>query len=695
MSEEPQEKQCCCGKNKPAEPLEPTENIEKKPETFAPSCCSARCSSEDKQEPQNGFQRFLAVFETVRARLILAVLSGICVLYSGLGLWEGVIPFDPAWGAILLSGTPLLWGAVVSLWNRHITAEVLVSTAILATIYTNEIFAGGEVAFIMSLGHLLENWTIKRARAGIEKLLQLTPRTARRISGETQEEIIDTAAVRSGDVLRVLPGESIPVDGRILSGDTSIDQQLLTGEPLPVDKSAGDEVFAGTINRFGAFTMQATKVGEDSSLARMIRLVREAEMQKAPMERITDRWASILVPTAILTAVIVGLLTGEILRAVTILVVFCPCSLVLATPTAIVAAIGNAARYGILVRSGAVLELLGKITTIAFDKTGTLTEGKPQLGAVETLSGSSGKRWNEEPLLTLAATVEQYSDHPISKCITEAARAKGLKLSEHCRESRIAPGQGMVGKVDFSSNDKNGEARISTVLLGNEKMLRENGISLDENAKTKAEAHLNEGATLVWIAVDAELCGFISITDSLRAEAAETVRELQKENINVLLLTGDHSQAARSIAEKAGVSEVHSELLPEEKQRIIAEKESRREITAMIGDGINDAPALKTASVGIAMGKIGSDLAVEAADIALIGDDISRIPFLVRLSRRTVKTIIGNICLSMGINFVAIILATTGLITPGIGALVHNAGSLLVVFNASLLLGLRWEKGGK
>lgn len=695
MSLETEKKPCCCKSRSEIEPEKPVEsesppesccsrktgvNSKNSPES---ACCSVR-ENQVKEEPSTAWERFLTTMKSVRMQLILATISGLSLLYSFFGAWEGVFAFHPAWIAIVVSGTPLIWGALKALRNRRITAGVLVSTAIVATIITGEIFAGGEVAFIMMLGHLLENWTIKRARAGIEKLVQLTPRTARKIvpEGDSEREIlVDASEVRTGEVLRVLPGESVPVDGIILSGDTSIDQQLLTGEPLPVDKSAGEDVFAGTINRFGSFTMKATKVGEDSSLARMIQLVREAEMKKAPMERITDKWASILVPVAILTAVLVGIFTQDIKRAVTILVVFCPCSLILATPTAIVAAIGNAARYGILVRSGAVLEQLGKITAIAFDKTGTLTEGRPRLQVVKPLSSS----WTEDSLLNLAGSLEQFSDHPLSQCITEAVKSRGIPLNRKIEETRVVPGQGITGSLL-----ENGSEPIR-IFIGNEKMLRENGVDLPESARNQSEPFILEGASVVWIALGSELCGFLSITDSLRDNAAKTVADLKNEGIDVLLLTGDHSRAANSIAEKVGITEVHSELLPEDKQRIVAAREDSPKITAMIGDGINDAPALKAANIGIAMGKIGSDIAIEAADIALIGDDISRIPFLVELSKKTIRTILSGICISMSINFIAIGLAATGKIDPVLGALIHNVGSVVVVFNASLLLTHRWK----
>ena len=667
---------CCCNAGQSEEKIIP------KPiatPALEPSmcCCAVRTSAED--DPLNKAElsvreKFHSAYTSTTGRLIVAVISGAALLASL--FCKEILPFDPAWIAIILSGTPLFIEAFHSIRNRKIGAEVLVSTAIIATIITEEYLAGGEVAFIMSLGHLLENWTIRRARAGMEKLIKLRPQTARLVDGDT-ETMIDAKNVQVGNVIRVLPGESIPVDGVIITGNTSIDQQVLTGESIPVDKGADDEVFAATVNRFGAFTMKATKVGEDSSIAKMIRLVRVAEAQKAPIERITDKAASILVPVAILTAILVGLFTHDVMRGVTILVVFCPCSLVLATPTAIIAAIGNAARYGILIRSGEVLEQLGKVKVIAFDKTGTLTLGQPVLQTAQPVADSL----DVDSLLTLAASLEQSSDHPLSRCVVKAANVKQLKLTP-CEESQIVPGRGVVGKIDSQTS----------LLVGNEKMMNENGVVIRPENLSEAEKHTDRGETVVWVAKNGELVGFLTISDTVRKSASGTISQLLNENIDVMLLTGDNSRAANSIAGGVGITKIYSELLPEDKQRIISESQRSGKPVAMIGDGINDAPALKTANVGIAMGKIGSDLAIEAADIALVGDDVSRVPFLVRLSKKTIRTILQNITLSMSINFVAVILAAFGVLNPMLGALVHNLGSLLVVANASLLLSVKFSR---
>lgn len=661
-------------------------------ETKASSCC---CLS--AREPQEPVHAAVLFYEAIEPYLIL--LSGLALAASFFHWTENFLPFDPSWLAILISGSPVFYRAFQVLRHGRISVDVLIGTAISATIvaeymfpsssgHHSYIFAGGEVAFIMALGHLLEEWTVSRARAGIENLVKMTPQTARRMVGEVESEI-PASEVRQDDLLRVLPGETIPVDGEIVQGNSSVDQSLITGESLPVDRFVGDAVFGGTINRFGSFSMRATSVGEDSSLARMIRLVREAEQKKAPMERIADRWATWLVPAALITAVLVGLVTYGLLapasgaaeealrRAVTILVVFCPCSLVLATPTAVIAAIGNASHHGILIRSGEALERFARTDVLAFDKTGTLTVGEPQLMSSQPFD----PRYDSNGLLALAASVETLSEHPIASCIVSAATEKGLELNQSS-DFEMFPGEGIsVQLVGIVEEDR--------VFVGNDRLLRRFEIEPSDFQKSQADLRFRQGETVVWVAVGDRVIGLLSIADSVRSTTKDSIRQIRDSGIDVVLLTGDNERAAKNIAEISGIAEVRSDLLPTGKVDIIEELARKGTHVGMVGDGLNDAPALKMAEVGIAMGKVGSDLAIDAADIVLIGDDIARLPFLIRLARKTKKTIIGNICLSMGINVIAIVLATTGVMGPVVGALVHNAGSVFVVLNASLLLNVR------
>ncbi len=585
------------------------------------------------------------------------------------------LPFDAAWIAIILCGIPIILEAVIGLVTEFdIKADVLVSIALIASVVIGEDFAAGEVAFIMQLGALLEDLTVAKARAGIEKLVKLTPRTAR-VLRDGKEILLPAEQVSVGDQLRVLPGETIPVDGHIVSGQTSIDQSVMTGESMPVDKGPGDQVSSGTVNQFGVFEMTASKVGEDSSIQRMIRLVQSADAGKAKIVGLADRWATWIVVIALSSAAITWLVTGEIIRAVTILVVFCPCALILATPTAIMAAIGNATRHGFLVREGDALERLSQVTRIAFDKTGTLTFGQPHVVDVQCLEEDS----SPEQLYAWAAGAELRSEHPLGKAIVRCYSEERQAQPPQPEEFQMLPGRGVKAVVQGQE-----------ILAGNPELLTEEGVSLSEDIRQAAAKHLSQGCTVVYLAVSGRAAGFLALADTLRPDAPHTIAQVKAAGVIPVLLTGDHSEAAKNIAEQLSLTEVRANCLPQDKLDYIGECQNRNEPVCMIGDGINDAPALKKAQVGIAMGGIGSDIAVDAADIALVNDDIREIPHLLRLSKRMMRVIKYNLTFSMALNFLAIILAMTGILNPVVGALVHNAGSVFVIVHSAFLL--RWRK---
>ncbi len=606
----------------------------------------------------------------IKKDVTLLVISGIAVLLSLFGVRP--FPFDMAWVAILLCGVPIILEAAIGLITAFdIKADVLVSLALIASVAIGEDFAAGEVAFIMQLGALLEEITVARARAGIEKLVHLTPQTAR-VLQDGRETILPAEQVRVGDVLRVLPGETVPVDGVITAGQTSIDQAVMTGESLPVDKAPGDEVSSGTVNQFGAFEMRASKVGEDSSIQRMIRLVQSADAGKAKIVGLADRWATWIVVIALSAAAITWLVTTEIIRAVTILVVFCPCALVLATPTAIMAAIGNATRHGFLVREGDALERLSRVKRVAFDKTGTLTYGAPEVVAVE-----AAPPFDRETVYRLAAGAEQLSEHPLGKAIARCwGKEHGQPLPQPAGFTML-PGRGVSAQVE-------GRA----LLAGNPQLLAEHGVPMEETPE--AQRRREEGCTLTYVAVDGQFAGTIALSDTLREESAAMVAQLTRLGVRPVLLTGDHENAAQAIAGRLGIGEVRANCLPEDKLTAIGGYQKSGELVCMMGDGINDAPALKKAEVGIAMGGVGSDIAVDAADIALVDDEVKELPHLIALSRRMMTTIKVNMSFSMALNFLAILLAMTGILNPVVGALVHNAGSVLVIANSALLL--KWRK---
>ncbi len=582
------------------------------------------------------------------------------------------LPFDPAWLTIAISGYPLVYEAALRLWKGRgmgrISSALLITMAMGAAIGIGDLFAAAEVALIMAIGEMMEKQTTNRAKRGIEKLLSLVPAMARRLE-DGKEVMVPLGEVRVGDRLRIIPGEHIPVDGKIIFGETSIDQSLVTGESMPVEKKKGDSVFCGTLNYLGTADIVAEKVGNDSSIAQMIRMVREAEARKAPAERMADKAASYFVPLALVLSVLTYFFTGDMMRAVTILVVFCPCALVLATPTAIMAAIGQAARHGIIIKSGESLEKLGDVNTIAFDKTGTLTHGKPEVTGVISFDSAI----SEEKLLQLAATVESRSEHPLGKAVCRYALSKeisGRTLSDF----HMTPGRGIEATVE--------EGRV---VCGSAAFMEEMGFSISGEQRNQIHGWENKGKAVVLVACGEKVIGLLGLSDVVKTEARSIVEKLQEMKIRIVLLTGDNGKTARYFAALAGIVHVFADLLPHDKVNRIRSMESEKRKVCMVGDGINDAPALKTADVGIAMGRLGSDIAVDAADIVLLSDDISKLPYLKRLAKETISTIKLSISLSMVINLLAVACSIMGLLTPTTGALVHNAGSCFVIFLAAML----------
>lgn len=609
----------------------------------------------------------------IKKDIVYLVVSGFALLVS---IFDFIpLPFDAAWIAIIFCGIPIILEAIIGLITAFdIKADVLVSIALIASVIIGEDFAAGEVAFIMQLGALLEDLTVAKARAGIEKLVHLTPQTARIMNGK-HERIVPAQQVKVGDILRVLPGETVPVDGVILSGQTSINQAVMTGESLPVDKAAGDDVSSGTVNQFGSFDMKATKVGEDSSIQRMIRLVQSADAGKAKIVGIADRWATWIVVIALTAAALTWLITEEIIRAVTILVVFCPCALVLATPTAIMAAIGNATKHGFLIREGDALERLSTVSMIAFDKTGTLTYGIPEVVKVKSYMNE----YPEEKLYALTAAAEQRSEHPLGKAIVRCYQKDKQELLLQNEQFQMLPGRGVLAFVG-------GEE----IIAGNRELLSESDVLLNEALMKETDSYRSQGCTIIFVAIQRKLAGFLALSDALRPESAGMIQNIDSLGVQPVLLTGDNDLAAQAISEKLQIREVHANCLPEDKLTWIDTYQKKKESICMIGDGINDAPALKKADVGIAMGGVGSDIAVDAADIALVDDEVKEIPHLLALSRRMMTTIKCNLTFSMVLNFLAIILAIGGILNPVVGALVHNAGSVLVIINSAILL--KWRK---
>jgi heavy metal translocating P-type ATPase len=614
------------------------------------------------------------LYMTILAGLFL-LLDGIPHLietFGGQSPFQNIFPFESSWVTVIICGFPLVYLSIRRIvYNKgisKISSALLISMAMFAAVAIGDIFAAGEVAFIMALGALLEEATTERAKKGLKKLISLAPVKGRKIQ-DNKEKMISVESIQSGDYLRILPGETIPVDGRIINGETTVDQSIMTGESIPVDKTIDDDVFGGTINCFGAIDIIATKVGEDSSIQKMIQLIRNAEQKQAPIQRIADTVASRLVPIALMIACIGYLITGNIIVGVTVLVVFCPCALVLATPTAVMAAIGQATKHGVIIKSGEILETMGKVDTMAFDKTGTLTRG--QLAVQSILAVDTD--YSETDILQLAASAEAKSEHPIGKAIVSHAIEQDLEILDTTSFTMFV-GKGIIAVI-----------KGRELYCGNERFLEEHNIIVSESIQQAINVYRSEGKVSVIIADREHIIGIITLSDTMRNDVINMISAISSLDMTTVLLTGDSEEAATYIGKKSGVSEIHAELLPGEKVSIIEALQGKHHKVCMVGDGINDAPAMKTADVSIAMGTIGSDIAIETADIALMSDDLSKIPYIKRLSDATIKTIKFSIALSMAINCIAIILSLLEVLTPTTGALVHNVGSCLVVLIAARL----------
>ena len=610
--------------------------------------------------------------------ILFIVISIISVILSliGANLWR----FDLIWIAVIFCGFPIFKEAIIGLYTEFdIKADVLVSIAIISSILIGELFAAGVIAIIMAIGGFLEEYTVSKTKAGIEKLIDLSPTKGTLIKNynlDSETELVVPAdLIRVGDILKVVPGEIIPVDGVIISGESSIDQSVMTGESIPIDKVVGDEVFSGTINLYGSFVMRATKKGEDSSLQKLIKLVESANPENAEVVKAADKWATFIVVIAFTCAILTLIFTGEIIRAVTILVVFCPCALVLATPTAIMASIGNLTKVGILVKEGISIEKLAKVNQIIFDKTGTLTYGKPVVTNVIPYDGNLDDNLNmggndgvsEKDLIYLLASLESLSEHPLAKSIVKYYKENYDESLEKVSNFDMIIGKGVKAYLNGSK-----------LYAGNEEFLNSSDIEIPKDfVGENISEYLNLGATAIYLAKDENLLGAVLLSDILRDDASDLINQLDKLGVSSTLLTGDNKNAAENIASNVGINDLKYNCLPEDKISKIREFQSTNKKVAMIGDGINDAPALRQADIGISMGGVGSDISIEASDVCLVSDDIKYIPHLLALSRKTIRTINIGIGFALGLNIIATAMAAFGYLGPIGGAFVHNIGSVI------------------
>jgi len=612
-----------------------------------------------------------------RSEMMKALYPGLLLVTILVSLLPGQkesLGFDFAVIPMLAGGAYVLWSTLVAVVEtKKMTAGVLVVLALAGSGYIGEYLAAAVVAFMMIVGEFLEDITLERTRNAVRELVRLAPDKARvRRGGEYVE--VPAEEVRAGDVLLIKPGDRVPVDGVVISGQAALDESSITGESMPVDKSPGARVFAGTINLTGALEVEAEKVGENTTLGRIIGIVYEAQNSKGRSQRTADRFAQFFTPIILGIALLVWFLTHDLFRVMSVLVIACPCALVLATPTAVVASVGNAARRGALIKGGITLEKAGRVSVVCFDKTGTLTQGRPQITEVRPFTVLDQKE-----LIATAAAVEKMSEHPIAKAIVAKASDEGVSVADP-EDFCVAFGQGVRGKV---------ESRL--VEVGNRRLLEDAGAEVDEKVDTWLAEQEKLGRAALVVMVDGEVVGGIAVADSLRHDAARSLRALRDLGIKKLvMLTGDNSATARAIAAEAGITEVKANLLPEEKLAYVKGLQLKHETVAMVGDGVNDAPALTLADVGIAMGAAGTDVAIESSDIALMADNLTMVADVLALSRKAVGIIQQNIWLfAVAVNVIGVSLASLGILSPIMSAVVHNVASVFVVLNSARLLGFR------
>jgi Cd2+/Zn2+-exporting ATPase len=573
--------------------------------------------------------------------------------------------------ATVLAVYPIVWAALKSLARRQVNADVLVATGVIASASIGQFLAAAEVALIMRIGELLEHFTIERARRSIGSLMEHMPLVARVRRGSVEDEV-PVEQVEIGNLCVVRPGEKIPVDGVVESGQSSVNQAAVTGESAPADKAAGDEVFSGTLNVSGALIVRATRIAAESTLARIAALVEAAQQREAPIQRTLDRWARWMVPLMITLALLTLAFTSDMTRAITVLIVACPCALVLATPTAIVAAIARAAREGVLIKGGQYLEAAGRLKAVVFDKTGTLTRGEPSVTDVKQFCPDH----SVAEMVALAAVAEKMSQHPFGRAVVEHAGDMQLAVPDPTA-FEAHHGEGV-------SAQHNGQR----ILVGKRSLLERHDVTLDANHSEHMDEHEAHGHTTLMVAHDGKVCGTICVSDEPRAQAGNAVTELRRLGIEkIVMLTGDNPRVARSIATRLGIADVEAGVMPERKAERIESLRQAHGAVAMVGDGVNDAPALATADVGVAMGVSGTDAAHDAADIALIADDLRKVAFAVGLSRHTLRIIRQGLVFALLFNVAMISSAMHGVVSLIGGAIAHQISSLVVILNAMRLLG--------
>lgn len=569
-------------------------------------------------------------------------------------------------GAVIL-GYPIVWTAIKDLQRGVLSTTELVGIAILASFASGHYQEAGVVAFFMLIGEIIETRTAEGARASIESLIKLTPTKARRIRGDKEEEVaMQDLAV--GDVIRIRPGDNVPADGVILKGQGSLNQANITGESLPVDKKTGDDVFAGTQNLTGVLEVRVSRAGQDTTIGRVRKLILDAEKTKLPIMRLVDQYMGFYTPLVLVIGALVWAFTQDLSRVISVFIVSCPCAFILATPTAMVAALSSAARLGILIKNVGDLELAARITSFVFDKTGTLTTGRLAVSRLAPLGGTTPAE-----LLRVAASAEKYSNHPTAKALSQLAEEAGVPLAEPAQFSETA-GRGIRADVDGAP-----------VFVGRAQWLKDNGVT--EDFLSSVDVNETEGFSLVFVGRGGRCIGWVGLRDQTRAEAREALVGLKESGVRrIAMISGDRQPVAVRVAKEIGCEEVVGECLPQNKVEYVRQVKAKGYRVAVVGDGVNDAPALAAGDLGIAMGAAGSEVAIHSATIALMNNDLRRLPFLVRLSRSTRAVINQNFLFGVAFVIGGLILAALKYINPIVAAIMHVLGSLIVVFNSFRLV---------
>ncbi|MHA2203800.1 MAG: heavy metal translocating P-type ATPase, partial [Candidatus Hodarchaeales archaeon] len=575
-----------------------------------------------------------------------------------------------AWAAAVGGGYPIFKHAYNEIRSRSIGTQTFITISIIAALALAEAFSAAVVALFVLVAEFLELFTVDQSRKAISDLVESAPKTAL-VRREDEELMLPIEQVTIEDIVIVKPGWMIPVDGAIIQGNASINEAKITGEPIPVEKQIDDPVFAGTICDSGALQIKVTKVGKETTIGKIVQMVEQAQKNKAPVQRFADNFTSIFTPLVLMSALVTLLLTQNILTALTVLIIACPCAVALATPLAVTASLGNASKNGILIKGGSYLESLGKIDSVVLDKTGTITLGKPKVTAIKEYYDHT-----PDEIITLAATAEKYSEHHLAKAILEYANGLIDKIPDPTSFEDIR-GKGVIARTNGT-----------LLLLGNETLIKDHNIPISEEIQQYIHQQQETGQTAILVAHDRRVCGVVSIADVIKPNAKEAIDELKTMGIKkIIMLTGDNKRTAKAISDQLDLSSYHSNLLPKDKVQKIRELTEQQNCkTAMVGDGVNDAPALANATVGIAMGAAGTDITIEAADVALMTDDLSNIPKVVRIGRRTFNTIKQNIIIGILFNIIGILVAGSGLLTPTLAAVAHVIPDILVFINSARLI---------